>query len=193
MQGRLFAVTGAPGCGKGTLIKGLFAQDSHIVPMSGMLMNLRQDKDVGEIIQETMESGALVPTEIVNDLFLRHWMQIRDEKKDIVLDGVVRTPVQAEHIADVVSNDRSPRVARKFYILDVVVPLDECMRRLKGRGRIDDQKDEVIERRFRYWKAFAKQSHTALKSHGFEYLSVNGFQSPQDVLKEAVEKIAAMG
>ncbi len=192
MSNRLFAVIGAPGCGKGTLIKSLFGENSHVVPMSGMLINLRTHRDLGPIVTETMDSGALVPSEIVNKLFLKHWNEIYSEKKDIILDGVVRTEIQAEFVASLVSNEKNPGcVPREFHILHIDVPLKECQRRMIGRGRSDDSSQEIINRRFVYWEAFHRNTIACLRHHGFHYIGVDGNQTPEDVHKEAVEKIAS--
>ncbi len=187
---KVFSVSGPPGCGKGTLIKGLFDEKTHIVPMSALLMEARKDPVIGEIVSETMDSGALVPSEIVIETFSNHWHNICNINENIVLDGVIRTNIQAIYIANIMSScdEPDPSNPRKYFSININVPIGECKRRMAGRGRSDDIKDEVTARRFRYWTAFTEPAVTRLGYAGFTQIEIDGRQSAEEVLQEARQK-----
>ncbi|MEI7480422.1 MAG: nucleoside monophosphate kinase [bacterium] len=141
---------GAPGCGKGTLLKAL--SNLEVFSMSGDLMNLKQDSIKGPLITDMMDGGYLVPSEITIPIFVMKWLLV-PPKGHVALDGVVRTCLQADGCLDVVARGKP-----HFQIVPVLidVPLEICRSRIlnRGEGRNDDADVKTIERRFANYVAF---------------------------------------
>lgn len=188
MKSVIYNVLGAPGCGKGTMIKNLFLQDQRlkIVSMSGILMDMLKGP-LGDIIQESMDSGSLVPTEIVIPAFQSYWNSIVNDSESFVLDGVIRTKVQAE----LCLNMFNTLSAQKFKVVNLFLDtnLEICEDRMKGRGRSDDQKSEVIKRRFNHYKAFTFPAIEYFGKSGLPFIQINGNQTPEIIVQEAILKI----
>src|SRR3990167_2603471 len=88
---------GCPGAGKGTQAK-LIAEKYHIPQIStGDILRsaIQQHTPLGEKVKEIVESGRLVPDEIVIQLVKNRLQQV-DCERGFLLDGFPRTVVQAQ-------------------------------------------------------------------------------------------------
>jgi adenylate kinase len=116
---------GCPGAGKGTQAK-LITQRYHIPQIStgDILRNaIQQESELGKKVKAIVDSGQLVPDEIVIQLVQERFRE-PDCQKGFLLDGFPRTVAQAEalhHLADI------------DYVIDIDVPADEIVKRLSGR------------------------------------------------------------
>jgi len=91
---------GAPGSGKGTQAK-MLSQCLGIphVSTGDMLRDrIRDGTTVATAVVATMQSGALVPDELVNAL-VEERLSRRDATRGFILDGYPRTVAQAEHLS----------------------------------------------------------------------------------------------
>lgn len=93
----LVVLLGKPGAGKGTRLSELMetrGDDFEVVAVSGLLRNVRKEGGkLGKKIRGYMESGELVPDEIVNQLVIE---TIKKSEKTVITDGFPRTVVQAQ-------------------------------------------------------------------------------------------------
>jgi len=95
---------GAPGSGKGTM-GDLIQRDFHLVKIStGDILRsaIQQDTAVGRQARAFMESGGLVPDELVIEL-VRQRLSSGDLDGGYVMDGYPRTLAQAEALSLVAS------------------------------------------------------------------------------------------
>jgi len=95
---------GAPGSGKGTM-GDLVQRDFHLVKIStgDILRNaIQQDTAVGRQARAYMESGGLVPDELVIEL-VRQRLSSGDLNGGYVMDGYPRTLAQAEALSLIAS------------------------------------------------------------------------------------------
>jgi len=95
---------GAPGSGKGTM-GDLIQRDFHLVKIStGDILRsaIQQDTAVGRQARAYMESGGLVPDELVIEL-VRQRLSSGDLDGGYVMDGYPRTLAQAEALSLVAS------------------------------------------------------------------------------------------
>lgn len=95
---------GAPGSGKGTM-GDLVQRDFHLVKIStgDILRNaIQQDTAVGRQARAYMESGGLVPDELVIEL-VRQRLSSGDLDGGYVMDGYPRTLAQAEALSLIAS------------------------------------------------------------------------------------------
>jgi adenylate kinase len=135
---------GAPGAGKGTQATRVadFFGITHISSGDLLRRNVDEGTDIGRAVEEYVHRGDLVPDEVVMDM-LRKPVIEASETGGYVLDGFPRSVEQAE---------ASRRTASTLGVevqvaIHLDVPRDELVRRLKARGRGEEDTDDVIEHR----------------------------------------------
>ena len=121
---------GAPGAGKGTQAPLLAASLGVPVLASGDLLRAEAARGtvIGRQVDEIMQSGELVPDELVVRLFLDRLDQ-PDAASGAILDGFPRTRHQAEAL-DEALNASGRRVDR---VLLIEVPIEHLIGRFAGR------------------------------------------------------------
>ncbi len=88
---------GPPGCGKGTQSKLLVEKDNFVQLSTGDLLRSEisnSNSDLGKKVKDLMESGELVPDDIVIDIIVKKVE--KHKKKNIVFDGFPRNLKQAK-------------------------------------------------------------------------------------------------
>jgi adenylate kinase len=121
---------GPPGSGKGTQAKRM--QDAHGLPQvsTGDLLRqaVRDGTELGRQAKEYMNSGGLVPDELVIALLLERIGQV-DCRSGLILDGFPRTLAQAEALEAALEAKRQPIDA----VVNFEIDLGELVERLVGR------------------------------------------------------------
>lgn len=117
---------GAPGVGKGTQAE--FICDQYNIPSlsTGNILReaLRNGTETGKKAKSYMDSGALVPDEVIIGV-IRERMDQPDAQNGFILDGVPRTVAQAEALEKMnVEID---------LVINIVVPDEVIVKRLSGR------------------------------------------------------------
>jgi adenylate kinase len=116
---------GCPGAGKGTQAK-LITEKYHIPQIStGDILRaaIQKASELGKKIKQVVESGQLVPDELMIEL-VKERIQQPDCKHGFLLDGFPRTIPQAEALQQLTHID---------CVIDIDVPEEEIVRRLSGR------------------------------------------------------------
>ena len=116
---------GAPGAGKGTQAK-LISEKYQIPQIStGDILReaIKNASTLGKKVKEIVESGRLVPDDLVVQLVAERIIQA-DCEHGFLLDGFPRTVNQAEALQQLAAID---------YVLDIDVPEHEILKRLTGR------------------------------------------------------------
>lgn len=116
---------GSPGAGKGTQAN-LITTKYHIPPIStGDILRaaIKQGTALGKKVKAIVDSGQLVPDEMVIELVKARLHQ-PDCQNGFLLDGFPRTVAQAEALRRITDID---------YVIDIEVPPDEIVKRLSGR------------------------------------------------------------
>ncbi|MCB1111129.1 MAG: adenylate kinase [Chlamydiales bacterium] len=119
---------GPPGSGKGTQAKRLAAELNvpHISTGDLFRDNLSRKTELGERVRSYMESGNLVPDEIVNDMLFDR-VSREDCNNGYLLDGFPRSIVQAEAFSKKMTRNN------EVIVLNLQVPDAEIVKRLEGR------------------------------------------------------------
>lgn len=129
MQTNIYLL-GAPGAGKGTQAQ-LLVERLQIPQLStgDMLRAARKEgSELGQRVAAIMDSGQLVPDEVVIEL-VRLRLARPDHQKGVILDGFPRTVKQAETLDEMFqAGGRTP-----LTVIAIDVPYDEIRRRLQGR------------------------------------------------------------
>lgn len=116
---------GCPGAGKGTQAK--FITEKYGIPQisTGDILRsaIRGGSELGAKVKEIVESGKLVPDEVVIQL-VENRLEQDDCEKGFLLDGFPRTVAQAEALAKITPVD---------IVIDIDVPEEVIIKRLSGR------------------------------------------------------------
>ncbi len=143
---------GAPGAGKGT--QAVRIAETRGIPhiSTGEMLRgaIAAGSELGQKVKSIVESGALVPDELVIDV-IRDRLAQPDTQNGFVLDGFPRTLGQAEALDQLLAELGRP--------LEIVLELelleDTAVERMLGRaaeqGRADDT-PEVIRNRFEVYR-----------------------------------------
>jgi len=121
---------GPPGCGKGTQAK-LLSKRSHLEHIgTGDLLReaIRQQTACGKRAKPYVETGQLVPDDLVNDLIAERFRRT-DRPERFVLDGYPRTLAQAASFDQVMRQE----FLNLTGVLLLTVADEEIVHRLSGR------------------------------------------------------------
>jgi adenylate kinase len=138
---------GPPGSGKGTQASRLAASAGIPQISTGDLLrsHVAKGTSLGAIAKPIMESGALVPDDLVTKM-LKERLAEPDAKGGAIFDGYPRTVAQAESL-EALLKDAGGRVDAVLFI-DVPdsVLVDRLLKRATLEGRADDTKATIAER-----------------------------------------------
>ncbi len=143
---------GAPGVGKGTQAQ-ILAEKlgiAHLSTGDAFRTAIANQTAVGKQVQRYVESGALVPDELVSQIVAEE-LQKPQYRSGVVLDGFPRTIAQAQALEKILSDLGMSVTA----VINLVVPEDVIIDRLVKRGRKDDRPDIIRHRLEVYHKETA--------------------------------------
>lgn len=170
---------GPPGSGKGTQSQILAGHLNipHISTGEILRQAMKDQTPLGIKAQSYVDSGELVPDELVQDLVQERLSQ-PDTASGWILDGFPRKVTQAAFLDELLQ--KIGQGGEKVVNLDA--PDDVVVIRLLGRGRKDDSED-VIRRRL---EVYRDETAPLIDYYGDrqKLLTVNGNQSPEDVTSE---------
>lgn len=175
----MIILMGLPGAGKGT--QGKIMADQHGMHLLSM----------GEIIRmyitgerrARMLSGELLGDQEVIELLDRLLDGVAN--KDLcVLDGFPRTIPQAEWLLNKSKKDGFSI----SHVINLIASEVTVTNRLHARGRLDD-KDAVIEERFKEYKELTLPLTAWYKSHGVDVISINAERSVDEVNADVAKSL----
>jgi len=121
---------GPPGAGKGTQAERLAAKFAFLHLSSGDVLRAERKSgtELGARVAGYMDSGALVPDEIIVEVILARVLKA-DSKAGVLLDGFPRTLPQARQLDEALVGAGS----RLDLVLSIVVPDELIVERITGR------------------------------------------------------------
>ena len=158
---------GLPGAGKGT--QGKIMADRHgmhLVSMGEIIrMYVTGERRVG------MLSGELLDDREVIELLSQVLSGIAN--KDLcVLDGFPRTILQAEWLLNKAKDEHF----KVSYVIHLAANEETVRKRLRTRGRLDDRED-VIEERFKEYNQLTRPLLEWFKEHSIEVINIDAEHS----------------
>jgi adenylate kinase len=174
------ALLGPPGSGKGT--QGVVLRETYAIPhiSSGDLLRaaVRDGTELGRKAKTFMDSGALVPDELV--LAMMKERLAKDDCRDgFLLDGFPRTRAQAQALTKMLAEVGTPL----DHVVSLTVSEGEIVARLRGRreqeGRSDDN-DETVVQRMRVYTAETSPLLDYYRAHGV-LREVDGVGKPEEI------------
>ncbi len=147
MTGVAVIFFGPPGSGKGTQASRL-SKEMNIPQIStGDLLryHVSQGTELGKVAKPIMESGALVPDELVTQM-LRERLAQPDAVLGALFDGYPRTVAQAESLDKILAEtDKHVGVVLHVDVPDAVIT-ERMLKRAQIEGRADDTPDAIANR-----------------------------------------------
>jgi adenylate kinase len=138
---------GPPGSGKGTQASRLAASAGIPQISTGDLLrsHVARGTALGRVAKPIMESGALVPDDLVTKM-LKERLAESDAKSGAIFDGYPRTVAQARSL-EALLKDAGGRVDAVLFI-DVpdAILVGRLLKRASLEGRADDTKETIAER-----------------------------------------------
>ena len=133
---------GPPGAGKGT--QGHLLSEQYNIPeiSTGDILRaaVRQGTPLGQEAKRYMDSGGLVPDEVIIGI-IRERLRQDDTKAGFILDGFPRTVVQAEALTRLAEEQARPI----DHVISIEVPEQELLQRLAGRRQMEGRHDDAEE------------------------------------------------
>ncbi len=175
----MILLMGLPGSGKGTQGKMMADQHGmHLISM-GELIRLYVS---GERRSQMLAGELLDDQEVIG--LLDRVLDSLSNKRLCVLDGFPRTVVQAEWLLD--------KAKREGFSIDHVInleaPEETVKQRLRARGRMDD-KEEVIEERFKEYAELTRPLINWYTKHGIKLININAKRSVDEVNNDVIRTI----
>jgi adenylate kinase len=134
---------GPPGAGKGTQADRIAArfQLVHLATGDILRANVTDGTPLGEVAQAYLDSGELVPDQVVVAMMLERLTQ-PDCGHGFLLDGFPRSVAQARALDEHLAELGTPLDAA----INLEVAEEELLHRLAGRGRADDNAQTIRNR-----------------------------------------------
>jgi adenylate kinase len=134
---------GPPGAGKGTQADRIAArfQLVHLATGDILRANVADGTPLGEVAQAYLDSGELVPDEVVVAMMLERLTR-PDCGHGFLLDGFPRSVAQARALDEHLAELGTPLDAA----INLEVAEEELLHRLAGRGRADDNAQTIRNR-----------------------------------------------
>lgn len=207
-----YILMGPPGAGKGTQAKKIVEKFGIVHLSTGDMF--REAKKSDEDIRKFLESGQLVPDEIVVNMVKKR-LEKDDIKKGFLLDGFPRTVNQAQEL-DKMLKSENIKIDAVFFI---DVHFEEAVKRISGRrvcscgasyhvnfippkvkGKCDvcngeliqrsDDKENVVKDRLNVYEKQTRPLIDYYKKTGL-FVNIDGLKSESEVFEEIKKHIEA--
>lgn len=157
---------GPPGSGKGTQASRLAASLGIPQISTGDLLraNVARGTELGKIAKPIMESGALVPDDLVTRM-LKERLAEPDAAGGALFDGYPRTVPQAEALDGLLAEAGRKVVAVLFIDVPDAPIIERLVKRATLEGRADDT-PETIAARLRVYREKTEPLAELYRSHG---------------------------
>ena len=175
---------GPPGSGKGTQAKHL-RDDGWLTLSTGDLLReaRSQGTELGEQASHYMDRGELVPDDLVVKVVEERFQNPGEVEPGFVLDGFPRTSQQALEL------DRILGPNPLDLVIDLEVPTDVVVERMRARGR-DDDTEESIRRRLSLYDTETKPLVDFYRERSL-LIPIDGLGTEDEVFESIVDAIMA--
>ena len=183
---------GPPGCGKGTQSKLLVEKDNFVQLSTGDLLRSEtsnSDSDLGKKVKYLMESGELVPDDIVIDIIMN---KVEEHKnKNIVFDGFPRNLKQAEVLDSSLENVSVKLDHAILFQIDFKILEERINNRIIETKGSEQRKDDNSETLLNRIEVFKSSTLPIVKYYEEEGIisKIDGMQGVNEVYAEITKII----
>ena len=183
---------GPPGCGKGTQSKLLVEKNNFIQLSTGDLLRSEisnSDSDLGKKVKCLMESGDLVPDDIVIDIIIN---KVQEHKnKSIVFDGFPRNLKQAEVLDSSLENVSVKLDHAILFQIDFKILEERINNRISETKGSDQRKDDNAETLLNRIEVFKSSTLPIVKYYEDRGIisKIDGMQKVNEVYTEITKII----
>ena len=183
---------GPPGCGKGTQSKLLVEKDNFVQLSTGDLLRSEtsnSNSELGRKVKYLMESGELVPDDIVIDLIVN---KVEEHKnKSVVFDGFPRNIKQAEALDSSLQNVSIKLDHAILFEIDFKILEERINNRIsetKGSEQRKDDNSETLLNRIEVFKSSTLPIVRYYEEKGI-ISKIDGMQKINEVYAEIINII----
>lgn len=178
-------ILGPPGAGKGTQSI-LIAQELGLKHLStGEILRkaVTEGTPLGLKAKEVMDAGNLVSDDIMVGI-IKEAISADDAKNGFILDGFPRTIEQARELDKIMESLGYDSVR----VINITLDDNELIRRMLGRGRVDDT-EETIKNRLNVYKAQTApvKEHYSSKSAVFDIYGIGSINEINGKILEVLK------
>ena len=183
---------GPPGCGKGTQSKLLVEKDNFVQLSTGDLLRSEisnSDSDLGKKVKYLMESGELVPDDIVIDIIMN---KVEEHKnKSIVFDGFPRNLKQAEVLDSSLKNVSVKIDHAILFQIDFKILEERINNRISETKGSEQRKDDNAETLLNRIEVFKSSTLPIVKYYEEKGIisKIDGMQKVNEVYTEITKII----
>ena len=184
---------GPPGCGKGTQSKLLVEKDNFVQLSTGDLLRSEisnSDSDLGKKVKYLMESGELVPDDIVIDIIIN---KVEEHKnKNIVFDGFPRNLKQAEVLDSSLENVSVKLDYAILFQIDFKILEERINNRISETKGSEQRKDDNAETLLNRIEVFKSSTLPIVKYYEEKGIisKIDGMQNVNEVYAEITKIIS---
>ena len=183
---------GPPGCGKGTQSKLLVEKDNFVQLSTGDLLRSEtsnSNSDLGKKVKDLMESGELVPDDIVIDIIVKKVEEHQSE--NIVFDGFPRNLKQAKVLDSSLDNVSIKLDHAIFFEIDFKILEERISTRANETKESEKRKDDnskTLLNRIEVFKSSTLPIVDYYEAKGI-ISKINGMQMVKEVYAEITKII----
>ena len=167
---------GGPGSGKSTYSE-IITKKLNIphIYTGDMMRKLAKTNDQ---VKDLLAKGKFAPTDIVINAVLDR-LEKPDAQKGYIFDGFPRSVEQAKMMEE--------QGIEYDYVINLVIPEEEIIKRLTARGREDD-KPEIIKKRL---ATYEKETKPLLDYYKKDIINIKAYGgTPEEIAKQIVQKVS---
>jgi adenylate kinase len=184
---------GPQGSGKGTQAKRIEAEYGipHIATGDMLRNAIAQETELGRQVKPILESGELVPDELMIDL-IQERLEQSDTADGFILDGFPRTAAQADALDTMLSEiGRDLSIVFEFQLSD-----DVAKERLLKRAALENRTDDTPEAIARRLALYHEQTEPLVEHYRLQgnLVGVHADRTVNEVfseVQEALDQVAA--
>ncbi len=179
---------GPPGSGKGTQASRLAASLGIPQISTGDLLraNVARGTELGKVAKPVMESGALVPDDLVTRM-LKERIEEPDAATGALFDGYPRTVPQAEALDRLLEEEGRSLTAVLFIDVPDAVIVERLVKRAEIEGRADDT-PETVTARLRVYREKTEPLAELYRAHGV-FHRIDGDRSVEAVAEDVLAAV----
>jgi adenylate kinase len=176
---------GEPGAGKGTQAKNLWKKFGipHIATGDILRRAVGEETSLGREVAPYLKAGRLVPDALVSGLVMER-LNSEDCQAGFVLDGYPRTLPQVETL-EVALREKGKKVDKVIFM---EVPLETLLKRVEGRGRVDDNL-ETVKLRLIDYKNLTEPVKKKYASRNL-LITIDGLGTTEEVFERILASLA---